>query len=329
MGKKLIAFILGLLVGGCMALQCQADVIIQDNFEYAVGRDDEDKSAFTTTGPWSAVKSRPTDAGAAGFTYTTTSISGYSGSFPGTNSSRVLASEHRAGTYSVGQSDTYLSFYGTGTPPIPREHWIQFWVYLQYYGDELSVYSNMKFLYPCADDVGTGTCGTGHHDWLTQARQNFAGLPYTDSVSSEDGHFYMYMWTQTGASWEYGGDSSNYSKLGTKNVSAAVSQFQPNTWYLVKIYHNTASATPTYKMWRRAQGESEFTLMAEYVHGQSYSEAAFTWTPYATTGYYRLNLMEMNDTTDAWVYMDDFIIATTEGDLPTYASTSKKTLFRH
>lgn len=149
MGKKLIAFISGLIIGGCLALQCHAAVIIQDDFEYAVGRDDADKTAFLTTGPWTVIKSRPTDEGAYGFTYTTTSIPGFSGSFPGTNSTRVLVSEHLPGTYSWGQSDTYLSFYTTGgSPVIPATFYIQFWVYFQYYGDELSEFRRGKFLYP-------------------------------------------------------------------------------------------------------------------------------------------------------------------------------------
>lgn len=292
-----------------------ADVIISDNFEYAVGRDDDDKSAFTTSGPWTGWKSRPLHPGAYGFTYTTTSIPGFSGAFPGTNSSRVLASEHLPGTYEWGQSDTYLSFFdtGEGNQPIPATFYLQFWVYFQYYGDQLSSFQNGKFLYPCGDDVQTGTCGVQHHDWMTQFRKNYSGETF-ELTTEEAGHVYIYMKTEGTASMV--GEGETTGNLGP-NQSQATAIFHPNTWYLLKFYYDFSTNDPIYRMWRKTVTDESFTLIAEYVDGTT---QGLTWTPYTNSGYYRLNFLEMNDQVDCWFYVDDFIIATSENDLPTYSS---------
>lgn len=314
--KSLIAILLIFL---CVPVH--AAVVIQDDFEYAVGRDDADKSAFTSTGPWTAVKSRPAQEGAYGFTYTTTSIPGFAGSFPGTSSSRVLASEHRAGTYEWGQSDTYLSFYrtGAGNQPIPATFYVQMWIYFQYYSPELSVYNKFKFIYPCGDDVATGTCSVQHHDWLSVGKKDYSGETF-ELRDVENGHTYVYLSTEGTAQMQGVGEITG--NLGP-NISEETAIFHPNTWYLLRMYYDFSTNNPTFKMWRRTQAETEFTLVADYVDGTT---SGLTWTPYTNNGYYRINFLEMNDTDDCWFYVDDFIIATTEGDLPTYSTTPARKL---
>lgn len=301
-----------------LAVPASAEIILQDNFEYAVDRDTADKSAFTSTGPWTAWKSRPLHPGAYGFTYTTTSISGFAGSFPGTNSTRVLASEHLPGTYEWGQSDTYLSFYATGegNQPIPATFYIQMWVYFQYYGDQLSSFQNGKFFYPCGDDVQTGTCATQHHDWLTQFRKNYSGEPF-ELRTEEVGHTYIYMMTQGTAQMEGVGETTG--NLGP-NQSEATAILHPNTWYLLRFYYDFSTVNPVHRMWRRTANETSFTLISEYIDGTT---EGLTWTPYTTSGYYRLNFLEMNDEVDCWFYIDDFIMATSVDDLPTYTGTTQ------
>lgn len=308
-----------------LPLRAAGEVIIRDNFEYAVDRDTSDKSAFVSTGGWTGWKSRPRDTGAAGFTYTTTSIPGFVGAFPGTSSTRVLCSEHLPDTYGVEQSDTYLHFWGAGSgnQKIPPTFYVQFWIYFQYYGDQLSRFTAGKFIYPCGDDVSGGTCTTAHVDWLVIFREAFAGAPLESSVPAEAGHVYLWTDTQGMADYAYPGvEDANHWKLGPNQVNAATAQFQPNTWYLVRMYYDFSTNNPTHKMWRRTAAESEFTLLTDYVDGTT---QYLTWTPYTTSGYFGINLMEMNYD-DAWFYMDDFVIATTEADLPTYGSTPTRKL---
>lgn len=323
-----------------------ATVIIQDDFEYEVGRATSDKSAFTSTGPWTAVKSLPAQSGACGYTYTTTSIPGYVGSFPGTSSSRVLVSEHLPYTNqcTVGgtnthcptstppsawsgsggnwtQSDTYLTFYGA-TQVIPATFYVQFWLYLQNYGTygvegaQVSRFTRGKFIYPCADNVGAGTCSTGHLDWLTVFSDTYAGQP-KGNIDAGSGNTYIYIDTTGNAI--YNGEN----ELGVNQVSDANAKFAANTWYLVRIYHDFSTVNPTYRMWRRTAAESEFTLITEFIDGTT---EGLTWTPYSTTGDYRINLLEMNDCHDAFWYMDDFILATDIGDLPSYTSTASTSI---
>lgn len=313
--KKIVVCILAVLV--LVAVSAHAEIIVQDDFEYEVDRDTADKSAFTTTGPWTAYKSRPSAAGAYGFTYTTTSISGFAGSFPGTSSSRVLVSEHLPGTYSTGQSDTYLSFYETGgSPVIPSTFYVQLWIYFQYYGDQLSRYENVKFIYPCGDDVATGTCPVQHHDWLMQMREDYSGEPY-ELRDGSAGQTHIYVKTEGTAAMEGVGETTG--NLGP-NQSTGTAKFDPNTWYLIRIYYDFSTNNPTYRMWRRTAAEESLTLVAEYVDGVT---SGLTWTPYTNSGYYRINLLEMNDNVDCWFYVDDFILATTVEDLPSYSSVSR------
>jgi len=317
--KKIICVFIILL----MATIVNAAVVIQDDFEYVVNRDDSDKDNFVNVGPWSAWKSRPRDSGAYGYTYTTTSIPGFTGSFPGTNSTRVLKSEHLP--MSLGsdteQSDTTLRFWQDGVRLIPNVFYVQMWIYFQYYGDELSNWANGKFIYPCGDNSMGTTCSGSSTDWLSLFRQDFAGCPY-EGITAPAGGLYIYDHTMGAAQAPYGctGDpGSNATKLGPNVLPANQSHFSPNTWYLLRLYHDFSTNNPTYKMWRRTVNETEFTLILNYQDGVT---PEMTWTPYSTQGHYGFNFLEMNQGGDCWFYVDDFIIATTEADLPTYGGST-------
>ena len=123
-----------------------------DRFEYAVGRSDPNAAQLFIQNGWSHAKTQQS-ANARGYLHTVTSIPGFSGAFPGTNSSRVLAIEALPGTLN-GQTDFYLQL-GNGESAasddyIPGDVWFQFWIYPQNYGNQVSRYGTRnKFLYVC------------------------------------------------------------------------------------------------------------------------------------------------------------------------------------
>jgi hypothetical protein len=89
-----------------------------------------------------------------------TSIPGYSGPFPGTNSTRVLAIEARPvtlqGDLPFAQTDFYLQLGGNSSAYddyIPGDVWFQFWIYPQNSGSQISTYGTRnKFFYVCNTD---------------------------------------------------------------------------------------------------------------------------------------------------------------------------------
>lgn len=309
-----------------------ADIIIRDNFEYQVDRDgDPSANELIDTGGWSSVKAINDDLGsnACGYLYTVTSIDGFSGSFPGTNSSRVLCSEHLpetldcdvgAGSCDGGrwrQSDTRFG-YGAHTRVIPSNVWIQFWMYPQYYGDQLSRFYSGKFLYSCGDDTYFSTCTTAHLDWMGVFKEYQSYATECDTTANAG---YFYYATQTQGNAEYDGSGGpcgeTLTELGyTEDLSDG--RFSPNVWWLVKINYDISTSNPTAKMWRKQQGETDWELVAEWIDGTTEN---LTWTPYTTSGYYWVSVLEMNDCYDMWMYFDDFVIAEDESDLPTYGET--------
>ena len=65
---------------------------------------------------------------------------GYSGSFPGIDSTRVLAIEARPGSLGS-QTDFYLQFGDENAPQgsVPADVWFQFWIYPNYYDDPAGI----------------------------------------------------------------------------------------------------------------------------------------------------------------------------------------------
>ena len=66
-------------------------------------------------------------------------------------------------------------------------------------------------------------------------------------------------------------------------------------------------------MWTKPVG-GEFTKVADWIGGVT---ANFTW-PITSSGHKAMRWPTTVNTYDGWMYYDDFVIATTEADLPTY-----------
>ncbi|MDB4516751.1 hypothetical protein N9089_04050 [Crocinitomicaceae bacterium] len=291
-----------------------AEIVHLDDFEYTADRLDPNIATVFQQHGWWYAKTEANDHGAKGYLYTTPTIDGYSGPFPGGNSSRVLAIEARPETFG-GQTDFYLQYGSTvGTvDAIPGDVWIQFWLYPNYTVNEPSVLEEMKFLYACNGNYGCHT-----HLWMYLMR-NHSNIP--DRVptahpadmyfNTRDAEGPSVMTLDGLPSWDQG-------KLGQTDTSEFIAH---NRWNLVKLHYNTTSTSGnSYEAWIRQYGGS-WTKVAEWIGGVT---PGFTWTiPAADVGGH--TVMRMPTTVgstsggqDFWLYMDDFAMATTAADLPVY-----------
>ena len=295
-----------------------------DDFEYAVGRSDVNAATiFQQQGRWTGAKTEQSNSsGANGWLYTATGVPGYSGAFPGGSSSRVLAIEARPGSEGF-QTDFYLE-YGDGENPaynnwIPGNVWFQFWIYINYSGDQLSlVDARNKFIYPCN---GSYPCQTGK--WLIGLIDN-SYEPFWVSLGSpsSSGAFFMNAAnTFAGISVVTNTNAQSYDdryKLGQTNISERVAI---NRWTLVKIHVDTSTPSARYEAWMRPLGGA-WVKVVEWIDGVT---PGFSWTVSdAHVGGHRTFRMPSTmgrasgSGYDSWYYMDDFAMARSESGLPIY-----------
>jgi hypothetical protein len=111
-------------------------------------------------------------------------------------------------------------------------------------------------------------------------------------------------------------------KLG-HNVSPSTGLLQANRWTLVKINIDVSGSQGSYREWHKAVGGS-FVQVANWVGGVT---PGFVWplsslNPSRSVGQKSLKLGTTWNATDGWIYLDDFVIATSEADLPVYAGSA-------
>lgn len=298
------------------------DVLFFDDFDYTVERDTGDGQPFITEGGWGAFKDmRVSNPGAGGYLYTVSSIPGFQGSFPG-GSGRVLCLESRAGSEApevipgLTQTDFYLQYGEESTAvvgDVPGDLWVQFWIYQQNYGNQMSQYNrDDKWLYP----TRTGYPGTaGNTNWLAPmgtASGETTGAPWTELGPGPDR--FMRMGGPTADFLEATEYPTNATKLG--HNLAPGSYIHANTWTLVKLHIDISGAQGRYEAWLRPMGQGE-TKVAEWIGGQT---TYFSW-PIAAQhrdGHRLLRMPTTMNHFDSWTYLDDFALATSEGALPIY-----------
>jgi len=321
MMKKLIFCILLCF----LATASNAAILFQDNFEYAVARTGTAADAFVSTGGWDFVKCNNSTASAGGMVFSTeTSIPGFSGSFPGTSSSRVMRVEVLSGT-NQSQTDAYVKFGDTtiNSNQIPGDVWIQHWIYINNYGDEASQFAGrVKFLYPCD---GAHTCANDADDdgnlWMIVPGPGVAGNNYWYFTSRDDTAWDV--GDATDRPWDTSGNT--YQKMN-QNIDA-VTRVDPNGWYLIKYHFDTTSTSGNkYELWIAQQG-GDFVKVSNWEGGVT---SNFTWN--LAEGYPGGHSMLAVFTTfpgpnnsefyDSWIYLDDFVIAESESDLPTYPANA-------
>jgi PKD repeat protein len=305
-------------------------ILFYDNFEYAVGRDNDPNAGdtFKIEGGWSWVKAVNTTGSSRGYLYTTDRIPGYSGSFPGKSSNRVLVVESLPTSMS-GQTDFYLQ-YGDENGPInaiPANVWFQFWMYTNYYDDpanqedQLSGYDTRnKFIYPCGHP-GTSTggypCETQRQLWMAMLGGHSAD-PY--QVLAGDPSRDLFVKAQQ-LDWirNLNARPENQFKLGQTNVSE---RLVANRWTLVKLHFDTSTTSGLWEAWMKPMG-GQWVKVAEWIDGVTPN---FEWQiPPQNVGGHRVfrmpstvNRGSNTGSYDSWLYLDDFSMANSESELPIY-----------
>ncbi len=292
-------------------------LLLFDDFEYVVSRDDPAASSEFMAHGWTGCKTMQSgEPGARGYLYTADAIPGFAGTLPG-GGGRVLAIEALPGTLGF-QTDFYLQ-YGVGADPaydntIPANVWFQFWVYINHYGDQLSRIDEGKLIYSC-----NGTYPCQENRWL-----------FTFGAYSQPPHFDVLgapsdlgAYLQHDASAAPGHPIINpYSvderwKFGQDDISEYMAV---NRWTLVKIHVDTTGPGGVYEAWMRPQGGA-WLKVAEYIDGVS--PVGFVWqcSPGGSRVFRMPTTIGSNTagaSYDMWMYMDDFAMATSEAALPVY-----------
>jgi PKD repeat protein len=276
-----------------------------DDFEYTIDRDSNSdptgvNNAFVSQGGWSYVKAVNISGSHNGYLYTVDTIPGYSGGFPGSDSTRVLAIEARPGSMGS-QTDFYLQ-YGSDSAQentIPADVWFQFWVYPNYYNDpadindQLSTYDGrFKFIYPCKS---TYPCTLGNLNWLyslghTTGEPHWANEDNRELYMTIVDPFNLYIDYQLAPDY-------NQFKLGQTDVDENLA---PNRWTLVKIHIDTSTTSGSYEAWLKPLGGS-WVKVAEWIDGVT---PDFSWIiPEEDVGGHRVfRLPTTIDDMDSWIY---------------------------
>jgi hypothetical protein len=285
-----------------------------DDFEYAVGRSDPAAASLFVQHGWSHAKTHQNSPGARGYLYTVTSIPGYTGEFPGTNSTRVLAMEALPETLG-GQTDFYLGLGGSGpehSNAIPGDVWIQFWIYSQHSASQPSRYAGReKFLYVCNTDY---PCHS--HLWMIMSGAvTYNPANPTPFGFPSQGEFLWTLRQADGVSHIVNttGDPDAPANIGSPTPTEWV---RPNRWTLVKMHMNTTKASGnSWEVWLKPLG-GNWAKVSEWIGGQT---PGFTWNiPAASVGGHRVLRMPTTVDYNKTLYMDDFVIATTQSALPVY-----------
>ena len=238
-----------------------AVTIFRDTFDYIASRDDANvRDVFLSHG-WSGVKTRQEDGRGNGYLYTVDAIPGYTGTFPA--GPRALCIEALPGSLG-GQTDFYLQLGSetTDSDILPGNMWMQFWIYINDYGDQRSLLDGgNKLLYVCD---GTYPCHTGK--WLMSFGSDGylpdyqgLGIPsngalLTNIIQIQDGQGEV---TNSNHAFE------NRWKLGQTDKSQYL---RPNQWTLVKLHVDTSKPNGDYEAWMKPMG-GQWTKVVEWLSG--------------------------------------------------------------
>lgn len=294
---------LSLVVGLVWAGTAHATVVFEDDFEYTANRADTNVQVpFEGTGGWTDAKANNSDyAGSGGYLYTQDNA---------TLGSKVLVMESLPTT--VGGQTSYHLSYGSDAQSlgfIPGNLWIRFWTYAV----PGSTWDRQKFLYPCHTSY---PCPVDSYLWLVSFNtSDLTGVGDNVVTSPAGGRFFRISSSTANYS---GGETWNADKL-FQNLSHT--PMLEGIWYEVKIHMDTSGAQGTYELWVRQRGVASWTKMAEWIGGVT---ANFDWPiPEALRAGNKVIAMPTTvDTNDSTTYLDDLMLATTEGDLPVYTPTT-------
>lgn len=216
-----------------------------------------------------------------------------------------------------GESEKYDNY-------IPPVAWFQVCLYLNCSVAELSTTTGrtMKFFYPCASIY---PCHDNY--WLLEMGTNSYNPFWASHGDPSDGNLYIASQAKsTGNPYWAGGPQENRHKLGQTSLAEWI---KPNRWNVLRCktdFSNMKAAQLDYRI--KAKG-SVLTNVMNGHGGTAVKGSAFTWTlPSAKAS----RVMSIPTTGPApnrsgpetFMYLDDFIIATSEDDLPDYSGGAQE-----
>lgn len=308
--------IMRLLVGisiigwqGLFASESDAVVILQDNFEYVVDRNASNVETIFRSHGWTDVKANNSYFGRGhGYLYTI---------HPPNWPSRVLVMESHPtwSTNGILQTDYWIKYGGESHPDgtIPANVWIQFWTYAV----PGSRWNTQKFLYPCFRYY---PCPANEFRWLLGFHSSTLFGPTDQTIPAPPGGRFIH--TESAFANYYEGRPWNARKL-FQNLNQT--PMLEGIWYQVRIHLDTSGPQGVYEVWRRQQGESTWTKLAEWIGGVT---RGFDWSipETARNGNRTLAIPTTVNTYDSTTYMDDFIMATSLQDLDSHSGNTGDTL---
>lgn len=284
--------------------QSHAAVILQDDFNYVVERNITNANTVFMSHGWTHAKANnATNQSGGGYLYTTHNP---------TMNSRVLVMESLPTTTSCQpwcQTDYYLQYGGENQPlgTIPANVWFQFWTYAV----PGSRWSSQKFLYPC---FRAYPCPADEFRWLLGFHRSTLYGTTDDSISAPPGG--RFILAESAFANYYAGRPWNARKL-FQNLNQT--PMLEGIWYQIRIHFDTSGPQGVYELWRRPQGNSTWTKLAEWIGGVT---PGFDWPipPDKRTGNNVLRMPTTVNTYDSTTYLDDFIMATSLQDLESRSS---------
>lgn len=277
------------------------EIVFGDDFEHVVGRSDTTAPQLFLQRGWTQVKTQQTASGAGGYFYTTTTVPGFTGTFPG-GGSRVLAIEMLPQTFG-GQTDMYL-----GVNDIPGDVWFQYWIYIT---PQSTFGCREKWFYVSGD----GQYPSHSHKWMLMT----GACAYTSEQTMpigfpSVGQFLFALRNADGVSTIFNGqgDPNARGNFGQSNPTP----IRHSRWVLVKHHIRTTSTTGNqWETWIREVGGA-WLKVADWTGGVTPN---VIWDiPAAYVGGHRTLRFPTTVDYNKTFYLDNFVIARTERALPVY-----------
>ncbi len=311
-----------------------------DNYDYVVTPDiaqgAANRAAFWRAG-YSRVKALNVDNAAQGnqssqtggggrlYTVHVSEIPGHIGRSPG-STQRALCINSLAGTTGK-QTDFYFRI-GSKLGDIPANVYFQFWVYVCCSGDQQTQFhAREKFIYPTRNTYPASPRNNGCH-WLFELATS--SYNPADKRIPNQGEVYALSADSTILSsipvWENPHAKANgiTGRLGQTDFRAPL--WVPNQWIETRIHYDTSGANGVYEVWTRRPGQ-RWVKRTEWIGGTTVGGSKFTWSidPAFRDGHAMISVPttmpgsgKAEAQYDAWIYLQDFAMAGSAADLPTY-----------
>jgi hypothetical protein len=251
-------------------------------------------------------------------------IPGHVGAAPG-STQRALCINSLAGT--TGQQTDFYFRIGNTLGDIPANVYFQFWVYVARSGTQMSrFHGREKFIYPTRNSYPATIANNGNH-WLFELASSSSN-PGNVSAPNPGEIFALSRdstITSSTPNWNNANAVANgaTSHLGQTDSSAPL--WVPNQWIETRIHYDTSGANGVYEVWTRRPGAA-WVKRSEWIGGTMVAGSPFTWTidPAFRDGHAMISIpttMPGNNVPglyDAWIYLQDFAMARSVADLPTY-----------